>query len=239
MAAPDPNAKVEIQSQFILVHPGTTLTVQDVKALNDVLQKFDKSLYKIEVYHDGKVINPRGTLSDMKIDQKVAAELADAKKNGGSQRAIQVIAPPQAGATTNPQQGSPTPGAVTNPQNSIATPGVTTNPQTGTPTPGATTNPQFGGSTTNPQRDSSSPVNPQTNTLGSATPSATPFKPLSAGAPQMAASATNPQFAASATNPQTTGSSTNPQKDTLSTPAATDVIQQLTPILEKYSGDKQ
>jgi hypothetical protein len=56
----------------------------------------------------------------------------------------------------------------------------------------------------------------------------------------MAASATNPQFTASATNPQTNnGSSTNPQKDTMSTPAATDVIQQLTPILEKYSGDKE
>src|SRR5437868_11772533 len=104
-------AKVEIQSEFIVVHPGTKLSKDDAKALNEVLKKYDKSLYKIEVYNDGKVTKTLGSLSDMQIDQKVSAELADAMKNGESERAVQVIAPPQTGATTNPQTGSPSPGA--------------------------------------------------------------------------------------------------------------------------------
>ena len=200
--------KVDIQNTFIVIHPGTKLSSEDAAALDAMLQKYDKSLYKIQVYKNGQVTQTLGTLNDMRIDQRVAAELAAAKRNGESERAVQVIAPPQTGAATNPQQGSPTPG-------------VAVNPNQGTPIPGATTNPQFNGSTTNPQRDASSTVNPQVT--------GTPLRPASGGTSQMAASATNPQFL---------GSTTNPQKGSMETPAPTDLIQKLTPILQKYSGEQ-
>jgi hypothetical protein len=78
----------------------------------------------------------------------------------------------------------------------------------------------------NPQKVASSPVNPQTNALGTSEPSST-LAPVSGGTAQSAAATTNPQF---------NGSTTNPQRDTSTPPPTPGVIQELAPILQKYSG---
>ncbi len=196
------SGKVEITNDFIVVHPGTKLSKADAKALDDVLKKFDKSLYKIQVYKDGQVTQTMGTLSDMQIDQKASADLADAKSKGQSERAIQVIAPPQKGMVVNPQKG------------------VAVNPQTGTtpmsPTPSASppTAPVPAGPQTAPMAPV--PAGPQT----------APMAPAPAG-PQVAPS--------SPVNPQMNGATTNPQTNTATPPQTSEFMQQLTPILEKYS----
>jgi hypothetical protein len=183
--AEEKSGKVEIKDDFIVVHPGTKLSRADTKALNDVLKQYDKSLYKIKIYKNGKVTKTLGTLNDMYLDQKTVADFNEAKKAGQSERAIQLIAPsagPQKGVAVNPHQGSPTPGVAVNPHQGSPTPGVAVNPHQGSPTPGVAVNPHQGGPTPGVA------VNPQT---GSPSP----------GPPQTSASATNPQR--SATDKQT------------------------------------
>ena len=156
-AAAPPSQAVTIENDRILIHSGTKLSKPDQKALNQILAKYDKSLYKIETYKNGHVIRTQGQLSDMLIDKTIASEAADAKASGNSNRTLQIIAATTSqrllGATTNPQSS---PGTTTNPQSS---PGTTTNPQS---SPGATTNPQSSpGTTTNPQSSPGTTTNPQ------------------------------------------------------------------------------
>jgi hypothetical protein len=239
-----PHKTVTIENEVILLHPGTRLTKPDQKALNQILARYDKSLYKVETYKKGNVTRTQGELSDMLIDKTLAAEAADAKAKGYSNRTLQIIAATTSqrllGSTTNPQQ---TPGTTTNP---LQTPGTTTNPQT---SPSATTNPQTSPSaTTNPQTSPSATTNPQTSpsatTNPQRSPGATTNPQTTASAttnPQTTASATtNPQTTASATtNPQTTASvTTNPQQQSPSPvgeKASRELIERLKPILEKYS----
>ena len=65
----------------IEIHPGTTITESDQKALNEVLKKYDTSLYKIETLTDGKVTS-QGKLKDKYIDTTLAAEVKQAKAAG-------------------------------------------------------------------------------------------------------------------------------------------------------------
>jgi hypothetical protein len=104
---PSAGGKVEIKDNYILIHPGAKLSKADAAALNSVLKKYDKSLYKIEVYQKGKVVKTVGSLSDMRIDQKTAADLTEAKTKGLSERAIQLIAPSGPQAPTGPVPSGP------------------------------------------------------------------------------------------------------------------------------------
>jgi hypothetical protein len=240
-----PHKTVTIENEVILLHPGTRLTKPDQKALNQILARYDKSLYKVETYKKGNVIRTQGELSDMLIDKTLAADAADAKAKGYSNRTLQIIAATTSqrllGTTTNPQQ---TPGTTTNPQNIQQTPGTTTNPQNIQQTPGTTTNPQniqqTPGATTNPQNIQQTPgatTNPQNIQQ---TPGAT-TNPQNIQ--QTPGATTNPQniqqTPGATTNPQTSPSATtNPQRQSPSPvgeKASRELIERLKPILEKYS----
>jgi hypothetical protein len=256
-AAESATQAITIKDDVILLHPGTTLSKPDRKKLNEILSKFDKSLYKIEHYKDGKVTRTLGQLSDALIDKTIAAEATEAKAGGNSHATLQIIAAATSeqiyvstaqeapganpSASTNPQRiQTPTPTA-TPPQN--ANPGASTNPQRiQTPTPTATPPPNANpGASTNPQR------------IQTPTPTATPPPNANPGA------STNPQriqtptptatpppnaIPSGSTNPQTArtpipGASTNPQHQA-GAPAAgekasRELIERLKPILEKYS----
>jgi hypothetical protein len=143
--AEEKGGKVTIEEKGIILHPGTKISQTDSKALNAILKKYDKSLYRIDTYRKGQKKKSLGQLSDVCLDRTVVAEVAGAK--GNSNRTLQVI------AATNPQRS---PGSPTNPQRS---PSATTNPQQ---TPGSPPNPQHTpGSPTNPQQTPGSPTNPQ------------------------------------------------------------------------------
>jgi len=223
--------KTEIKDDFIVVHPGTKLSKADAMALNDVLKQYDKSLYKIKIYKNGKVTKTMGTLNDMYIDQKTVADFNEAKKAGQSERAIQLIAPsagPQKGAAVNPIQGSPSPGVAVNPHQGSPTPGIAVNPQKSGPMPSG---PQMPGSPT--------PSGPQMPTSPAPSGPQMPTSPAPSG-PQMPSSPTpsGPHMPGSPvpSGPQKSPSSpVNPQKSSAADKQTAEFMERLKPILEKYS----
>jgi hypothetical protein len=101
--------KVKITETRIEIHPGTKLSTDDQKALSDVLKKFDKSLYKMEEYKNGKVTKTDGKLNDMHIDKALVSELASAKAHGLTVNTTQIVntfktwqQPPPAGMALTP-----------------------------------------------------------------------------------------------------------------------------------------
>ena len=211
-STPEKTGKVEIKDDFVVVHPGTKLSKADTTQLNAVLKQYDKSLYKIKIYKNGKITKTQGTLNDMYIDQKAMADLAQAKTSGQSERAIQMIAPsagPQKGAAVNPHQGSPTPG-------------VAVNPQTGSPSP----------MPSGPQHPTSPvPTGPQMPTSPAPSGPQHPTSPVPMG-PQQPTSPVpmGPQ--------QGSPSPVNPQKSAATNKQADEFMQRLKPILEKYSQER-
>lgn len=231
LAAESGTQAVTIKDDVILLHPGTKLSKPDRKKLNEILSKFDKSLYKVEHLKDGKVTRTLGQLSDALIDKTIAAEAAEAKASGNSHATLQIIAAAASeqiyvtnaqevpgaspSASTNPQRIQPTP-TPTPPPN--AAPSASTNPQRiQGPTPTATPPPNaMPSASTNPQR-----IQP--------TPTATP--PPNA----IPSASTNPQrvrtpIPSASTNPQhQAGAPAAGEK------ASRELIERLKPILEKYS----
>jgi hypothetical protein len=65
---------VAIEKSRILVHAGTNISKSDQIAMNKVLEKFDKSLYKIRTYEDKKLVKSQGTLRNAWIDRALLAE---------------------------------------------------------------------------------------------------------------------------------------------------------------------
>jgi hypothetical protein len=214
--AEEKSGKVEIKEDVIIIHPGSKISKSDTAALNEVLRKYDKSLYKIETYRSGKSKKKLGELSDMLIDQTVASELASAKESGESDRSIQVISPngPQGPAMVpvNPQRpSSPMP---TGPQMQSPMP---TGPQMQSPMP------------TGPQMQSPMPAGPQMQSPMPAGPQMSPSSPVPSG-PQMVP--TGPQRSPSSpTNPQHAPTPAKPAD----AKAYKQLIERLKPILEKYS----
>ena len=71
--------------------PGTAITQDDQKAMNDVLAQYRTSLYKIETYQDGARSQTRGTLPDETIGQAAVSQTrANAKLRHLDGSAIQV-----------------------------------------------------------------------------------------------------------------------------------------------------
>src|ERR1043166_9180916 len=73
-AKPATHATVTIEDNVILLHPGTKLTKPDRQALNQILSTYNKSLFRLEIYKDGKVTRTQGQLSEALIDKTIAAD---------------------------------------------------------------------------------------------------------------------------------------------------------------------
>lgn len=135
-----------------IVIPGTQISKADQDAMNRILNKYDKALYRIDTYENGKRTKTQGKLTDVVTDKRLASQIAaNVKRAGFTQYAVQI----RAGAGTHVQT-SPTPGAPTHVQTS-PTPGAPTHVQT-SPRPGAGTNVQASpspGAATHPQKPKS------------------------------------------------------------------------------------
>lgn len=101
--------------------PGTAITKDDQKAMNDVLAQYKTSLYKVETYQDGARSQTRGTLPEATIGEPAVSKArANAKSRHLDGSAIQVgfrigtthhVTPtPGAPIGTN-HHATPTPGA--------------------------------------------------------------------------------------------------------------------------------
>jgi hypothetical protein len=83
--------QVTITDSRIEIRPGAKISESDQKALNEVLKKYDKSLYKIETLKDGKVTGAQGKLEDKHVDVTLSAEVKQGKAAGASVQVDQVI----------------------------------------------------------------------------------------------------------------------------------------------------
>jgi hypothetical protein len=120
------NNNVVIKADTIVI-PGTQISKSDQEAMNRILNKYDKSLYRLDTYENGKRTRSQGKLTDVVTDKKLASEIAaNTKKAGFTQNAVQIIRSGVTTGTTNPNSSSsganPKPGIVTG----------TTSPQTAT-----------------------------------------------------------------------------------------------------------
>jgi hypothetical protein len=93
--------KVEITNDTIVIHPAVKMSPADAKAMDAVLQKNSKTLYKVDTVENGKV-STQGSLKDANLTAAAKAE-APKEARGGSNKSHQVICP----ATCNPQQVAP------------------------------------------------------------------------------------------------------------------------------------
>jgi len=203
--------KVEINNDNIVIHPGVKLTKPDAAQLDAVLSQYDKSLYKIEVYNKGKTSSTSGSLLDMCVDQRTVAELTQAKSQGQSERAIQLIAP---GSSVNP-----------------------TNSTSGSPTPPGTVpvNPTM--SPVNPTKNGMSPVNP--TKIDGAMPSGPQMPTTPAPSGPQAPTPSGPQAAVNPTTgvnpPQVSVNPNNSTNCAPTDPKAAEFLAKVKPILQKYS----
>jgi len=82
--------KISITKDHILIHPGAEISREDQEAMNAVLSHYNKSLYKLQTYKNGKLVETRGKLSDVKIDKSLTSEVAQAIQNGFSDSVLQI-----------------------------------------------------------------------------------------------------------------------------------------------------
>lgn len=112
-APADRNVVIDSRGIFI---PGTAISAADHAAMNKILNRYDKALYRIDTYEDGKRTKKQGTLTDVVTDKQLASQIAvNLKKPGFTHYVVQVP-----GNTTNPA-ASLQPGATTNPASSSNT----------------------------------------------------------------------------------------------------------------------
>lgn len=88
---------VYIHETFIEIYPGTNISSDDQKALNAILKHFDKSLYKIKTYEQGKLVKTQGALEDVYIDPVLVAEVIKASQQGIPNLADQIGMAPSTG----------------------------------------------------------------------------------------------------------------------------------------------
>jgi hypothetical protein len=71
---------VTIEKDRILI-PGTNISESDQRAMNAILAQYDKSLYKLKGYVNGKAGKQQGSLNDAAIDKATAARAAKHAKD--------------------------------------------------------------------------------------------------------------------------------------------------------------
>jgi len=112
--AQEKGGKVTFEKNGIIIHPGTKLSKEDETALNDVLKKYDKRLYRVETYKDGKLTKTEGKLKDLFIDKATASEVAKARAAGVSDSTIVFYSGPNARVPTITRPTGPKPSGSVN-----------------------------------------------------------------------------------------------------------------------------
>ena len=93
---------VEINEGLLRIHPSIQLSAEDEKAMANILEKYDKRLYKIETVKAGKVIKTQGKLPDTDpengnaiVSAEFRAELAAAHSSKGKDDVDKQVVCPQ------------------------------------------------------------------------------------------------------------------------------------------------
>ena len=83
--------KIAVQEHGIEIHPAAEVSQTDQSAMNTILRKYDKSLYKIQTYKNGKLESSRGGLSNVFIDKTLTSEIAQKAEAGFSYCVMQIF----------------------------------------------------------------------------------------------------------------------------------------------------
>jgi hypothetical protein len=107
------NVVIQEKGLGILI-PGTEISKTDAEAMNNILKKYDKDVYKLRTYKDASLTKTEGKLKDLVLDRELMSTMAaNVKKAGFTQFAVQL------GIGTNPQRvalgPAPSPVSSTNP----------------------------------------------------------------------------------------------------------------------------
>lgn len=84
-------AKVEITNDTIVIHPAVKLSPADAKAVDDILQKNSKTLYKVDTVENGKVTKTDGVLPEASLTAAAKADAAAAPRAGHGDKTHQVV----------------------------------------------------------------------------------------------------------------------------------------------------
>ena len=76
-----------LQEAYIAIHPGTNISPEDERQLDQILRQYKSSLYKIKKTENGQMTT-RGRLKDVYIKQDLLAEVANS--GGVSYSALQI-----------------------------------------------------------------------------------------------------------------------------------------------------
>jgi hypothetical protein len=94
--------KVTISDDMIVLHPLVQLSVADEKAMTAVLQKFRKSLYRIDTVENGRVVKTQGTLEMAKLTVAARAASSEGPGPGKSHQTGQITCPKPCNDNTPP-----------------------------------------------------------------------------------------------------------------------------------------
>jgi hypothetical protein len=83
-----------------IVLPGTEVSKEDQASLSRILDRYDKSLYRISTYENGKLAKTQGTMSDVITDKKLASQMAANIKKPGFSSLAGIITNPLTGVNT-------------------------------------------------------------------------------------------------------------------------------------------
>ena len=89
----DPTHNVYVDKGGIVL-PGTEVSKEDQAALSRILSQYDKSLYRISTYENGKLTKTQGTMRDVITDKKLASQMAANIKKPGFSSLVGIITNP-------------------------------------------------------------------------------------------------------------------------------------------------
>jgi hypothetical protein len=149
------NSKVVVEDDRGIVILPTEFSQADQNAMNEILARYDKSLYKIETHVDGQLQKRRGTLRDIYTDKKLADSIAEKSMQKGFTRSAVRVGKYKGmtvGTGTNPQHvAGPSATPVGSGPNAQHSPGPSATPVGSGPNAQHLTNGPAGGGA-NPQR---------------------------------------------------------------------------------------
>jgi len=88
---PGATSKVEIKKDQIIIHPTITLSKDDdEQRLNAILNRYDKKLYRVETWVNGKITKVEGTA---RVVKEVSAENGMARSAGAGHHAHDFVCP--------------------------------------------------------------------------------------------------------------------------------------------------
>src|SRR5437773_236374 len=90
VSAQTQTGKVEIGKHNIIIHPVVKLSAADEKAVNDVLSRYDTSLYRIETLKNGQA---KQTAGSAKFAGTIESQMASAKAQRRSGSGISTACP--------------------------------------------------------------------------------------------------------------------------------------------------